>query len=284
MNNAVALPSDTKEATLFETIQSMRPEIQRALPAGMNADRIARLALTCIRKEPKLQKCDPLSFAGALLTASALGLEPGVNGEAYLVPYGRECTFIIGYQGMTKLFWQHPLAKHIDAQAVYANDHFDYAYGLEPFLVHKPARGDRGKVTDYYAVASLATGAKAFVVLSPEQVKSLRGGKAGPQGGIADPMLWMERKTALRQLIKTLPKSASMSHALDADERTGTELQAASAPESITSARAVQAIESAPDPDEYRLSRASRAAEADVQDVNLPEFDASVEAGFGDGA
>jgi recombination protein RecT len=223
IQNAVAKRNEN-QPTIGSLIQQMRPEIQRALPRGMDADRIARLALTVLRKDPKLAKCAPESFAGALLSAAALGLEPGVNGEAYLVPYGRECNLIIGYQGFAKLFWQHPLAAHLDAQAVHENDQFDYAYGLNPFLTHKPAKGDRGKVTEYYAVAKLSTGASAFVVLSAAEVKALRGGKVGSSGNIPDPMHWMERKTAVRQLVKLLPKTSDLDRALVADERSGAEL------------------------------------------------------------
>jgi recombination protein RecT len=224
VRNAVAT-RDANKPSVGQFIQTLRPEIQRALPKGMDADRIARLALTVVRRDDKLAACAPESFAGALLTAAALGLEPGINGEAYLVAYRGECTLIVGYQGLAKLFWQHPLANHLDAQAVHENDEFDYAYGLEPYLSHKPATGERGKVVAYYAVASLTTGAKAFIVLTPEEVKALRGGKTGSNGGIPDPMHWMERKTALRQLFKLVPKSATLSRALDADEKTGTELR-----------------------------------------------------------
>lgn len=214
-----------KQPSIAEFISRLTPEIQRALPKGMDADRIARLALTVVRRDRALAACTLDSFAGALLTAAALGLEPGVNGEAYLVAYKGECTFIAGYQGMAKLFWQHPMARHLDAQAVYANDEFDYAYGLDPYLTHKPARGDRGTdIVAYYAVAALSSGAKAFVVLSPKEVRDLRGGKVGPSGKIADPTHWMERKTVLRQLFKLMPKSSTLQHALDADEKTGTEL------------------------------------------------------------
>jgi recombination protein RecT len=216
---------DAEQPTVGQFIQRLVPEIARALPKHMDADRIARLALTVVRKDQALARCQPESFAGALLTASALGLEPGVNGEAYLVAYKNECTLIVGYQGFAKLFWQHPMAKHLDAQAVHEKDDFDYAYGLEPFLRHKPARGDRGAITDYYAVASLTSGARVFVVLSVDEVKKLRNGKVGSNGGIPDPMHWMERKTALRQLVKMLPKSTALAHALDADEKTGTELR-----------------------------------------------------------
>lgn len=208
-------------------IQQMVPEMDRVLPKHMTGDRMARLLLTAVRQNPKLAGCDPHSFAGAILTASALGLEPNTpNAEAYLIPYGKECQLVVGYAGLIKLFWQSPLAQHIDAQAVHENDDFDYAYGLDPYLRHKPALGDRGQVVAYYGVASLNTGAKHFVVLSPDEVKALRQGKVGPSGKIADPMHWMERKTVLRQLLKTLPKSANLSGAISADETNGSTLRA----------------------------------------------------------
>jgi recombination protein RecT len=223
--NAVA--ASAAPQSIGQLIQSLRPELARALPKHMDADRMARIALTVLRKTPKLAECSPESFMGALLTSAQLGLEPGAGDEAYLVPYGRECQFIVGYQGYAKLFWQHPMAKHLDAQAVYELDEFDYAYGLDPFLRHKPALGDRGAVIAYYAVAKLSTGASAFVVLSPEDVRALRGGKVGPdsrfKGG--DPMRWMERKTAVRQLVKLLPKSVELQRALAADETVRTDLR-----------------------------------------------------------
>ncbi|MCW2545396.1 MAG: hypothetical protein JWM40_2948 [Frankiales bacterium] len=205
-------------------LDKLRPAISTVIPRHLTAERMTRLAVTCVRKDPKLADCLPESFVGALLTASALGLEPGLNGECYLVPYRGECTLIVGYQGLAKLFWQHPMATHLDAQSVHEKDDFDYAYGLDPYLKHKPATGDRGKVVAYYAVAALSSGAKVFVVLTPEETKALRGGKSGPSGQIADPMHWMERKTALRQLFKLMPKSSTLQRALNADERPGTEL------------------------------------------------------------
>lgn len=231
---AQAHAEQQSKPSLIQVVQRMQPEIQRALPAGMSADRMARLALTVIRQTPALANCTAASFSGALLTAAALGLEPGVDGEAYLVPYGDECTFIAGYRGYSKLFFQHPLARHLDAQAVHANDFFDYEYGLDPYLKHKPAAGDRGAAIAFYAVASLTTGAKFFVVLSPEEVTKIRGASGKRQQKIADPMHWMERKTALRQLFHLVPKSTALAQAIVADERSGTELAAEKIPEAIT--------------------------------------------------
>ena len=88
-------------------------------------------------------------------------------------------------------------------------------------------------------VATLATGGSSFVVLSPDEVKKLRGGRVGTSGQIADPMKWMERKTVLRQLVKTLPRSTMLNHALTSDEQMGSSLRSQRAAEQITSGAVV---------------------------------------------
>ncbi|MBF6298269.1 recombinase RecT [Nocardia amamiensis] len=226
---------DDSVTTMAHFINGLRSQIARALPRHMDADRMARFALTVLRRNTKLATCTSESFAGALLTAAALGLEPGVNDECYLVPYKNwdkeerrawmECQLIIGYQGMAKQFYQHPLALDITAHAVRESDEFDWQYGTNAYLHHRPARGiDRGPVVDYYALARLTSGAAPFVVLSPDEVKTLRRGKEGPSGDIPDPQRWMERKTCVRQLAKLLPRSTTLSAAIAADERDGSEL------------------------------------------------------------
>lgn len=265
-NNAAAVVARRRaeqDAAVLERtrfIRQMTPEIAKALPKHLDADRMARLALTVVRKTPELATCTIESFAGALLTASALGLEPGINGEAYLVPYSGECTLIVGYQGYTKLFYQHPLAAQINAHAVRAADEFDFAYGSSPFLRHKPARGERGPIIEYYAAASLSTGASDFLVLSPEEVRELRGGKTGPSGKIPDPQHWMERKTVLRQLVKTMPKSTNLARAIEVDDKGGHELRAAQLAES-------QAMGELGDAETLALSGAGPTAE-DIAAIN----------------
>lgn len=224
--NAPALLGNTPHVWL----KSLAPEIARALPHGIDVDRVVRIAYTEIRKDKKgdLARCTQASVAGALLTAAALGLEIGqsMGGEAYLAPYKGECTLIVGYKGYTKLFWQHPLAVDIEAHTVYAGDDFQYSYGLNPTLDHKPTDDPekRGNPTHYWAMARLSTGGTPFRVLTAEQVRAIRGGKVGGNGNIADPEHWMERKVAITQLLKLLPKSTTMARALAAEEMTGTDL------------------------------------------------------------
>lgn len=215
-------------------IEQLGPQIARALPAHLSGDRVTRLALTAVRQTPKLAETDQMSFAGALLTAAALGLEPNTPaGEAYLVPYGSETQLIVGYQGMAKLFWQHPMAASLVAEAVYADDEFEEVLGTGGHLRHvknrkvKPA--EKGEPILFYAHARLTTGAEQWVVLTPEEVKALRQGREGPSGKIADPQRWMEKKTCIRQLFKLIPKTPNMQTALHADEKGGAELYKAAA-------------------------------------------------------
>jgi recombination protein RecT len=213
-----------EQMTTAQLVKVLTPEIARALPKGMDADRIARLVLTEIRKNPTLGNCTRDSFAGALLTASALGLEPGVNGECYLVPYKNECQLILGYQGIVKLFWQHPRADYIDAQWVGAHDSFRFVKGLNPILEHTPVQGDRGAPIYYYAVVRAKNAQPIWDVFTPQEIAKLRGGKVGTKGGIDDPQHWMERKTALKQVLKLAPKTTRLDVALRSDEMEGSQL------------------------------------------------------------
>lgn len=243
--SAVA-PASGQLTTLAGLIDRQRPEIARALPKHMNADRMARIALTLLRQVPKLAECTPESFLGALMTCSQLGMEPGPTQEAYIIPRwnkdadngeGRpkgamEASFQLGYQGMVKLFWQHPLAAFIDAQVVHENDGFDYELGLDPKLVHKPAKSDRGKAVAYYAVARLTNGGHAFRVMFPAEIEEHR------QKGSTNSPAWrgsyseMAKKTCIRAMFKLLPKSTEIAQALAMDEtvRTDVSLDAIDAP------------------------------------------------------
>ncbi|MEU5302242.1 recombination protein RecT [Streptomyces noursei] len=216
-----------QQPNLVQFVQSMRGEIARALPAHVaNPERIARIALTELRRVEHLAECTQESFGGALMTCAQLGLEPGgALGEAYLLPFwskkarAYEVQLVIGYQGMIRLFWQHPAAAGLAAHTVYENDDFEFEYGLDPVLRHKPARSNRGRPTDYYAVAKMANGGSAFVVMSVEDVEAIRQrSKSRDSGPWSTDYDAMARKTVIRQLFKLLPKSAELARAVAHDE------------------------------------------------------------------
>lgn len=84
-------------------MEKLKPQMALALPKHLNADRMTRLALTAFSTSLQLQQCDFKSIAASIMTAGQLGLEPGVNGAGYLIPYGRNCTFVPGWKGLVDL-------------------------------------------------------------------------------------------------------------------------------------------------------------------------------------
>jgi recombination protein RecT len=214
-----------KQPTVRQLIQQMTPEIKKALPGHLDAERVARIAITLIGTNPALQACTPESFLGALMTASQLGLEPGPLGEAYLVPYGKQVTFIAGYKGLIKLAFQSGQLKRIAAHVIREHDDFDFAHGLDPYLTHKPKLTGRGDPIGVYAAAVLANGERPFVVMSYEQVEAIRRrSKAAKVGPWVSDWDAMARKTAVRQLARWLPMSTDlrdfgMAVALDGSHR-----------------------------------------------------------------
>lgn len=217
--------------TVFTMLEQLKPEIAKALPAHMNAERMARIGLTVIRQTPALGRCEPASLLGALMTCAQLGLEPGPLGEAYLVPYGNQVTFIPGYRGLIKLAWQSGQLTSIAAHTVHANDEFDYEYGLDPKLVHKPALKNRGEVIAVYAAAVFKNGGSAFIVMSIEDVEAIRTrSRASANGPWKTDYDAMARKTAVRQLIRWLPLSSELANVQTAAEVDGSVRTEAAAP------------------------------------------------------
>lgn len=217
-----------KPKTLVDWINSMKPEIERALPKHVDADRIARIAITTIRTNKDLQSCEPMSFIAALMQSSQLGLEPNTPlGEAYIIPYKDKgvpsARFEIGYKGLLSLAHRTGEYQTIYAMEVYANDEFDYAYGLEPYLTHKPAEEPEGEPVKYYAVYHLKNGGREFRVWSRKKVEqhankysmAFKKGWTSPWKTDFDSMA---KKTVLKDLLKYAPKSIEFSRALSMDE------------------------------------------------------------------
>ena len=84
-------------------MEKLKGQMALALPKHMNSDRMTRLALTEFSKNPALQKCSFASIASCVMTASQLGLEIGVGGQAYIIPYKDTATFVPGWKGLIDL-------------------------------------------------------------------------------------------------------------------------------------------------------------------------------------
>lgn len=213
----------TKGETVMDLIKRMEPAFKQALPKQISADRFARIAMTAVRNNPTLQKCNPMSFLAALMQSAQLGLEPNTPlGQAYIIPYGNEAQFQLGYQGLLTLAHRTGEYQQIYAMAVHVNDDFEYEYGLEPKLLHKPSEIPVGEPTHYYAVYRLVNGGYGFAVMSRQEVEMHRdrfspSAKRGSSPWKTD-FDAMALKTVLKKALKYAPKSVELAVGVSADE------------------------------------------------------------------
>ena len=135
MSNIV--PQFQTPANTSKWLASLQPQMALALPQHLNVQRMTRLVLTAFSTNPKLAECSPMSVAASVMTASQLGLEPGVNGQGYLIPYAGTCTFVPGWKGLVDLANRGGRCT-VWTGAVYKGDDFDYQLGDSPFVRHKP--------------------------------------------------------------------------------------------------------------------------------------------------
>lgn len=144
-----------KPKTISDLMVSMAPEFKKALPAHLkdNAERYMRLALTEMRRNPALAKCDPYSVLGAAMVASQLGLEPGPLGRAYLIPYGSECTFVPGWKGLLELATRSGRA-FAWSGVLYEGQKHEYEQGDNPRLkvMEDSDEDDPAKIAYFYAI------------------------------------------------------------------------------------------------------------------------------------
>ena len=226
--------------TLRDLLDKMRPQLGMALPKHVDVDRMVRICLTTVQRNPKLLECTRDSLLGCIIQCAQLGLEPdGLLGHAYLIPFNvsrkvagnwkkfLECTLIVGYKGLLKLARQSGEIASISARVVHAKDIFEYEYGLVEKLVHVPSdEEDPGALTHAYAIFRLKDGSHHFDVMTAREINRIRDNSKGYQFD-KDSSPWttsydeMAKKTVLRRASKMSPASIEdkTAKAIALDER-----------------------------------------------------------------
>jgi recombination protein RecT len=214
---------EEREKTVYDVLQNdnVRNALEEILPNNLDANRFARIALTSLRNSPKLLQCEPASFLSALLQSATLGLEPNTPlGHSYLIPYGKEATLVVGYEGYIDLAYRSGVVTSIHANVVRNGEDFEWSEGSNPYINHKPSATPQtytqGKqiyqtgrdVSHAYAIARLVGGGHVQVVMSKAEVDAIKSRSRASHDGpwVTDPVAMM-KKTAIRQLRKFLPMS-----------------------------------------------------------------------------
>jgi recombination protein RecT len=224
MKEVMALPPKQRISKL---LQENKREIAAALPKHISIDRMVTIAQTAATSVPALLDCYTPSLFGAMIKCSQLGLEPNnALGQAYMIPFRNnkqnrtDVQLLIGYRGMIDLARRSGHVVSMNAQAVREGDEFEWGFGLEEKLHHKPG-SNRGDITHFYAYAKLTGGGHQFDVLTKEDVdKIMRGTQSkGNYGPWKDHYEQMGRKTMIRRLFNYLPVSIEMAEAQAIDSQ-----------------------------------------------------------------
>lgn len=219
--------------TMQQYIKQMQGEIKKALPSVMTPERFSRIVLSALSTNPKLAETTPQSFLGAMMTAAQLGVEPNTPlGQAYLIPFyngkanALECQFQLGYKGLIDLAYRSGEVSTIMAQVVYENDEFEYAFGLEPKLVHRPALEDRGEPKYVYAMFRTKDGGFGYEVMSISDIRThaKKYSKAYNAGPWQTNFEEMAKKTVLKRVLKYAPLKSEFLREVAQDEVIKTEV------------------------------------------------------------
>lgn len=214
-------------------LERYAPQLAQALPKFLTPDKMMRVALTAMNKNPKLLECTQTSLIGSILTSAQLGLLPDeVLGEAYLIPFKNnranrmECQFMIGYKGLCTLAYRSGVVQSVQARAVFKGDEFEFEMGLNERLVHRP-KGNKNpaEITHFYSIVRMKEGGYVMNVMTREEVEKIRNESANYKFAYKkEDTVWgkyfeeMGCKTVLRRIMKYVPMSSEVMRAIGQDE------------------------------------------------------------------
>jgi recombination protein RecT len=221
-------PHSANALKAFLESPAARNKIAEVASRHLSPDRLLRVTLTAVHRNPRILDCSRESVLLAMMEAAAAGIEPGLQDQrAALVPRKNkrtgqlECQFVLMYRGMIELMRRSGEVSSVEARVVYSLDAFDLEYGLAPKLVHKPKmNGQRGEPTMAYAIVRLKDSGAAPIVdtMSVEEIEQIRArSPAAHDGPWKTDWSEMARKTVLRRVSKYAPMGLSEAAAIQRD-------------------------------------------------------------------
>lgn len=223
---ATKSPEEHRLAVINARLKRLDSHLEAVLPKFITPERMIRVTLLAINRQPELMNCSAESIAESMMTIATWGLEIGRT--AHIVAYYDSTDKITkaqpqaDYKGMIELAIRCGSITSCRARVVYERDSFDVEYGLTERLHHVPTwREDPGAPVGVYAVAGLPSGEQKFDLMSAADVAKI---KARSKAGNKDKGPWksdpaeMWKKTVVKRLLKMVPQNPLLTDALELDE------------------------------------------------------------------
>lgn len=136
---ATVQKTDTPPQALQRILSAHEGSLRKAMAKNMESGRLIRVAVNAMHRTPALWNCSMSSIVNSVVLTGVLGLEPNTPlGHAYLIPYGKECTFQPGYRGLMHLAHRTGDVKKFDPHLVFVGDEFEIEYGFNERFRHVP--------------------------------------------------------------------------------------------------------------------------------------------------
>jgi recombination protein RecT len=230
-----------------ETVERMRPELVKSLRDDAAVDILTRHYMTAIRLNPQLMECSQDSLLAALLLSAQVRMEPGPLGHVYLVPYKRECVWMLGYTGILELARRSERVGALKATVVWDCDEYRWPWENERGIHYelKPGpedqRGDRMGVLVTWKERVGGSWVANALQCPPSRVERAKQASPAARKGAGpwttdESAMWA--KTGIRHARPWLPLSPDAGYAMQHDETvlTGVEADAAGAAQPVIEA------------------------------------------------
>lgn len=221
-SGSVVAKSKTISGMLTNAESAWAKELTKVLPSAKDVARFMSCALTQLadpKVGAKLARCTLPSFYNAIMKSARCNIMPdGVN--AYLIPYGTECTLQFSYRGLCDMSIRERIATRFVADIVRANDVFIWRNG--ELVEHSPAGWDeeeRGDIVGVWVRAYLPDGTYKDERMSKAQVEQIRRKSQNPNGVWKEWYEEMMKKSCLKRLFKTMQNSPTLQEAISEDNK-----------------------------------------------------------------
>ena len=221
-----------------DVVANMQAQWAKVLPSICTPDRFARIALSCVNKNPVLGEAlmtpsGKTTVLAALMTCAELGIEPDGR-RAHLIAFkkksgGFDITLIIDYKGLAELVMRSGDVSNIHADVVRENDEFEYDRGM--VKVHKiDFRKPRGEMYAAYCIIRMKDGSEKSVAMSKEEIYMVRAKSSSYKAYVnkyvqscvwtdeqCEPEMW--KKTVFRNCSKWVPLSPEVRKAVEVSDK-----------------------------------------------------------------
>lgn len=217
-NTAVATQEPNTLSALVKTDNVMN-RLKDVL--GKRASAFATSIIQIQSQNEALKKCDPKSILNAAMVSATLDLPINNQiGHTWIVPYGTQAQFQIGYKGFIQLAQRSGQFLKLNVTEVYENQFKSWNAMTEELDADFMVNGS-GKVVGYVAYFKLSNGFEKIVFWTIEKVTAhaKRHSKTFASGPWKTDFDKMAMKTVIKDMLnKWAPLSIEMQIAIKADQ------------------------------------------------------------------